>query len=108
MTESTAVLRRPGLKSDRNWPMRIGLLVLVLALEWLYVPINRSLSGGVALKTPLDVQSQTDLTNVVTNALAGSATAKLDYLERWDAVNIAAESGLLTNEATYRSELGIA
>lgn len=60
------------------------------------------------LTTPLDAAAQTDLTNVVTQASAGSATAKLDYLERWDAVNIAAESGLLTNEATYRSELGIA
>lgn len=57
--------------------------------------------------TPLDAAAETDLTNVVTQASAGSATAKLDYLERWDAVNIAAESGLLTNEATYRSELGI-
>jgi hypothetical protein len=60
------------------------------------------------LTTPLGAAAQTDLTNVITNALAGTATAKLDYLERWDAVNIAAEAGMLTNEATYRSELGIA
>lgn len=60
------------------------------------------------LVTPLDAAAQADLTNVITQATTGSATVKLDYLERWDAVNIAAEAGLLTNEATYRSELGIA
>lgn len=60
------------------------------------------------LQTPLSAAAQTDLNNVIAAAGTGSATAKLDYLERWDAVNIAAESGLLTNEATYRSELGIA
>lgn len=59
------------------------------------------------LRNPLDAQSQTDLAAVVTNASAGQAAAKLDYLERWDACNIAAEAGLLTSEATYRSELGI-
>lgn len=59
------------------------------------------------LVAPLDAAAQTDLTNVITQASAGSATAKLDYLERWDAVNIAAEAGLLTSEATYRSELSI-
>lgn len=60
------------------------------------------------LATPLDSAAETDLLNVVTQASAGAAAAKLDYLERWDAVNIAAEAGLLTSEATYRSELGIA
>jgi hypothetical protein len=59
------------------------------------------------LMTPLDAAAQTDLVNVVSNAGTGAAAAKLDYLERWDACNIAAENGLLTNEATYRSELGI-
>lgn len=57
--------------------------------------------------TPLDAAAETDLTTIIANAGTGTATAKLDYLERWDAVNIAAESGLLTNEATYRSELGL-
>lgn len=60
------------------------------------------------LVTPLSAAAESDLTNIVTQASAGSATVKLDYLERWDALNIAVEAGLLTNEATYRSELGIA
>ncbi len=60
------------------------------------------------ITTPLSAAAETDLTNIVTQASAGSATVKLDYLERWDAVNIAAEAGLLANEATYRSEFGIA
>jgi len=61
------------------------------------------------LIVPLSAAAETDLSNVVTQASAGlTATAKLDYLERWDALNIAAECGLLTNETTYRSELGIA
>lgn len=59
------------------------------------------------LTAPLDSASETDLANVVTAASAGAAAAKLDYLERWDALNIAAEQGLLTSEATYRSQLGI-
>ena len=59
------------------------------------------------LTAPLDSAAETDLAAVVTNAGTGSAIAKIDYLERWDALNIAVENGLLTNEATYRSELGI-
>lgn len=59
------------------------------------------------LTVPLDAAAETDLVNVATQASAGAAAAKLDYLERWDALNIAAECGLLTNESTYRSELGI-
>lgn len=59
------------------------------------------------LQTPLSAAAQTDLNNIVTQASAGSATAKLDYLERFDALNVAVEEGLLTNEATWRSELGI-
>jgi hypothetical protein len=59
------------------------------------------------LTTPLSQAAQTDLLTVKANASTGSATAKLDYLERWDALNIAVENGALTNEATYRSELSI-
>lgn len=55
----------------------------------------------------LSQDAATDLSAVLTNANVGTAIAKVDYLERWDAMNIAAENGLLTNEATYRSELGI-
>lgn len=70
---------------------------------------NQILNGlNSQLTTPLDANAQTDLTNIITQATTGSATAKLDYLERLDAMNVAVEDGLLTNEATWRSELGIA
>ena len=59
------------------------------------------------LQTPLDAAAETDLLAVKTAAATGSAAAKLDYLERWDALNIAAEVGALTSEVTYRSQLGI-
>lgn len=62
---------------------------------------------NATLTAELDAAAITDLAAVVVQANTGNATAKLDYLERWDALNIAAETGLLASEATYRSELGI-
>jgi len=59
------------------------------------------------LRTPLSGQELTDLEAMLLNATQGTATAKLDYLERFDALNIAAEAGLLSNESTYRTQMGI-
>ena len=59
------------------------------------------------ITVPLDSAAEADLAAGVINADTGTAIQKIDYLERWDALNIAAENGLLTDEATYRSELGI-
>lgn len=56
---------------------------------------------------PLTTAEATDLNNMVTAASGGSATAKLDYQLRLRAVLITAEVGMLTNEATFRSELGL-
>lgn len=58
--------------------------------------------------TPLDAAAASDLAAVrtsITNAL--STGAKLIILERFDALNIAVETGALTNETTYRNKLGI-
>lgn len=62
------------------------------------------------LTTPLDAAAETDLAAIkaaiVALGNAGSA-ARLIGLERLDAMNIAAEVGVLTSEATYRAQLGI-
>ena len=58
--------------------------------------------------TPLDAAAVTDLAKIraaVTNA--ATVQAGLRILERFDALNIAVEMGVLTSEATYRSKLGI-
>lgn len=56
---------------------------------------------------PLSIAAKNDLVAIKTEATTGAAAAKLDYLERLDALNIAVECGALTNEATYRTQLGI-
>lgn len=60
------------------------------------------------LTAPLDASAQADMAAVRTLITNASTTqAKLDILERFDALNIAAEAGVLTSEATYRTQLGI-
>jgi membrane-associated phospholipid phosphatase len=55
MSESTVVLSRSDMQPRRrNLPIRLTLLALVIALELLYVPVNRAASGGVILKLPID------------------------------------------------------
>jgi len=60
------------------------------------------------LVTELNAAAVADLTAIrtaITNA--ANAGAKLIILERMDALNIAAEAGVLTSEVTYRNKLGI-
>lgn len=59
------------------------------------------------LQSPLTTEELTDLNQILTQAGLGSATAKLDYLLRLQSLCIAVEGGALTNEATFRSELGL-
>jgi hypothetical protein len=59
------------------------------------------------LRTDLSGQEITDLGTILTNANTGTATAKLDYLERIDALNIAVEMGVLTSEDVYRTQAGL-
>lgn len=55
----------------------------------------------------LTAQEITDLNNIMTAAGQGAATAKLDYMLRLQALMILVETGLLANEAPFRSELGL-
>lgn len=60
------------------------------------------------LQTPLNAAAQSDLMAVRTAITNASTTqAKLNILERFDALNIAVEMGVLTSEATYRSKMGL-
>lgn len=60
------------------------------------------------LETPLDAAAQADLLAVrAAISAASTAQAKLLILERFDALNIAVEAGVLTSEATYRSKMGL-
>lgn len=69
--------------------------------------MNDKLDASVA--TPLDAAAKADLAAVrsLISAASGSAN-KLELLERFDSLNVCVETGLLTNEAAYRSEMGIA
>ena len=55
----------------------------------------------------LSAQEITDFNNILTSASIGSASAKLDYMLRLQALLTLVEVHLLSNEATFRSELGM-
>lgn len=55
----------------------------------------------------LTAQEITDFNNILTAAGQGSATAKLDYMLRLQALLTLVEIHMLSNEATFRSELGM-
>lgn len=59
------------------------------------------------LTTALSSAAQTDLANIKTAIAALTGVNRVVGLERLDAMNIAAEAGVLTSEATWRSNLGI-
>lgn len=61
------------------------------------LPANKQLTAAEA----------TDLNNILTQAQAGVATAKLDYMLRLQALLTLVEVRLLENEAVFRAELGI-
>jgi len=61
-----------------------------------------------SLVIPLDVAAQTDLATIKSAIdAAPNMAGKLDILETFDAMNIGAETGVLTSEAVYRGQLGI-
>lgn len=55
----------------------------------------------------LTAQELADFNNILTAAGTGSATAKLDYMLRLQALLSLVEQHILANEATFRSELGL-
>lgn len=95
--------------TESNFRISAHLLKAAVYLSVRGVFTNQQILNGInaKLSTPLAGQEITDLTNVLANAAIGTAIAKIDYLERFDALNIAAEMGVLTVEATYRTELNI-
>lgn len=87
-----------------------------LSKALLYLVVRGVLTGAQArtaldgkLRVPLTTAEATDFANIVAQANAQATTIlKVDYLERLDALNICIEMGVLTNEATWRNQLGIA
>jgi hypothetical protein len=63
--------------------------------------VNRSVTE------PLDNQAALDLAAIKTTISAMSGVNRLVAIERFDAMNIAAEMGVLTDESIYRQQLGI-
>lgn len=87
----------------------VHLLKAAMHLAVFGVFTNQQLLDGInsEVTTPLDQDAVDDL-NAIRTAIAAMATqARLVALERMDAMNISAEVGVLTSEATYRSQLGI-
>ena len=62
---------------------------------------------NATLRNPLTTDELTDLNQMITNASTGTATSRLDYMFRIDALCVAVEMHALTNEASFRSELGL-
>ena len=59
------------------------------------------------LETNLDAAAQTDLTNIKTQAALGAAADQAQYIHGLEAIAIAVEEGGYSNEAGFRSFLGI-
>ena len=62
---------------------------------------------NATLQHPLTTDELTDLNQIVTNANVGNAATKLDFVFRLQALCLAVECPALTNEASFRSELGL-
>lgn len=59
------------------------------------------------LRSPLTAAEIADLSAILSKSQTWTVTDRLAYIERLDALNIAAEMGVLTSEAVWRSQLGI-
>lgn len=81
---------------------------MYLAVEGTFTDQQIITAINSKLETALGTAAQTDLATVRAAITAASTLqAKLNLFELFDALNIAVEMGVLTNEATYRSKLGI-
>ena len=89
-------------------PVHLVKAAVYLAVRGVFTDAQILAGLNAKLITPLDAAAQSDLLAVCTAIIAVSGLAgKVDLLERLDALNIAAEMGVLTNEAAYRTELGL-
>jgi hypothetical protein len=78
-----------------------------LAVRGVFTPVQIRDALNGTLRNPLTTAELADLNAILTNAAAGTATEKIDYLERVDALNISAEGGVLQSEAVWRAQLGL-
>lgn len=65
------------------------------------------LNASLPTDKQLTAQEAADFNNILTAAALGSATTKLDYMLRLQALLTLVEVRMLSNEATFRSELGL-
>lgn len=60
------------------------------------------------IENPLTSEELSELSTIRTSIINAATLAdKIGILDRFDSLNIAAEQGVLTNEAVYRAQLGI-
>jgi hypothetical protein len=74
----------------------------VFSAQQAQAALNRDLGNQ-----PLSGDEITDLQNILTQAQSGTATAKLDYMLRLQALVLLAEVGTLDSETAFRTQLGI-
>jgi hypothetical protein len=78
-----------------------------LGAEGVFTDVQILTGLNSTLTTPLDAAATADLVNIRTQALAGASAARARYPHLLESLAIAVETGLLTNEATFRSRLNI-
>jgi hypothetical protein len=71
------------------------------------VQARDAINSDLPAEAHLTAAEIADLNAILTQAQAGVATAKLDYMLRLQAMLTLVEAQVLTNEAVFRSELGI-
>lgn len=81
---------------------------MYLSVRGVFTDQNLLSAINSKLATPLDAQSVADLSTIKSAIVAASTLqAKLDLFERFDALNIAVENGVLQSETVYRTQMGI-
>lgn len=100
---------RIAMRGEGAAPISAHLLkaAMYLAVRGVFTTQQIVTALNAKLSTPLSGADTADLAAIYAQANTGTATAKLDYLERFDALNIAVEMGVLTSEAVWRAQLGI-
>ena len=99
------VVERGELSDPLGSAILVAAIYLVARGVFSGTQVRDALNGQ--LRDPLTVSELADLNTILTNAATGSATVKLDYLMRIESLLVAAETGFLTNEATFRTQAGL-
>lgn len=93
--------------AEDRLPVHLVTAAVYLAARGVFSDAQILTALNEKLNTPLDAAATADLAAMKVNATTGAAVARVDYLLRLEALGIGVEAGLLTNEATYRSEAGL-